>query len=142
MKIFYQTEEHAPKCGEPVDSFGKALAFTALGLYESDTTWIIPLNDEFVGGLVLQITGTSVVAVIDAVDVALRARHPDTSMLIVYSFRPNDPMCSTDLELWNELRRHCNDEQVELLEWFVVSDNGVQCPRDLANLLVRFPTRD
>jgi hypothetical protein len=51
--------------------------------------------------------------------------------LVVATVRPDAGVLPGDIDRWLEASAICEQFGVELVEWFVISPHGVECPRDL-----------
>jgi hypothetical protein len=105
-----------------------------------DETMVLVLDDERRGTAVMRVTGTgdpdSLLGVVDHVTETSRA-SPDAAGLILVSARASSAISVDDLRRWHEADASCTDADLDLIEWFVVS-NEVSCPRELCGIAPRW----
>jgi len=92
------------------------------------------LDRNGIGGVITEVTGTDDPdAVLDVVEVmATAAQGIDRDLsLVVATVRPDAGVLPGDIDRWLEASATCARFGVALVEWFVISPDGVECPRDL-----------
>jgi hypothetical protein len=92
------------------------------------------LDRDGIGGVITEVTGCDDPdAVLDVVEVmATAAQGVERALsLVVATVRPDAGVLPGDIDRWLEASAICEQFGVELVEWFVISPHGVECPRDL-----------
>ena len=92
------------------------------------------LDDDGIGGVIVVFDGTtSADSVLDIVEVMVRAgaQAPQSTSLVVASVRPSSGVLPGDVDRWLEASSIASLHGLELLEWYVISPFGIECPRDL-----------
>lgn len=128
----------------PIRSSADAVFLLTLALrhpneYESLAFW---LDDAGSGSEVISVTDTLLPdSVIDLVDFMLHRLEPRSTRrsLVVASVRPDIGVLPGDIDRWMEVDMRCRHHGAVLLEWYVVSHRGVECPRDLFGEPPRWP---
>ena len=86
------------------------------------------------GGVITIVSGTvdanSVLAVAECLARAAEG-VAQASALVLASVRPQGRVLPGDIDRWLEASALAAAHGIELIEWFVISAGGVQCPRDL-----------
>ncbi|MBI4935644.1 MAG: hypothetical protein HY828_17315 [Actinobacteria bacterium] len=120
----------------PVRSAADAISLLSLAVVdplEAETLAFL-LDDEGIGGVIVVFDGTtSADSVLDIVDIMVRtgAQAPACTSLVVASVRPNSGVLPGDVDRWLEASSIASLHGLELLEWYVISPFGIECPRDL-----------
>ena len=131
----------APRAGtDPIDSPAAALAVIKLAIHVPLTTETIALvlDPDHRGRTVVVVDGTDepecVLEVAERL-VESMATSGRTGALVLASVRPGGRPSAHDGDLWLEASELAEGAGVELLEWFVVTDDTgpptAWCPRDL-----------
>ena len=128
----------------PIRSSADAVFLLTLALrhpneYESLAFW---LDEAGNGSDVISITETLLPdSVIDLVEFMLHRLPPWSRRrsLVVASIRPDIGVLPGDIDRWMEVNTLCEQHGAQMLEWFVVSHHGVECPRDLLGEPPRWP---
>jgi DNA repair protein RadC len=140
----------APRAGiDPIDSPAAALAVIKLAMHVplAAETIALVLDADHRGRTVVVVDGThesdSVVEVTERlVDSIATSGHPGS--LVLASIRPGGGPEPADADLWLEASELAEAAGVELLEWFVVTDDTGRttawCPRDLLAEPPRWPS--
>ena len=128
--------EAAPTRAAPVQCGADALRLLFLALshpLEAETVAFL-LDRQGHGGVVTVVSGTtdpdSVLAVTECLARAA-AGLPQTAALVLASVRPHGCVLPGDIDRWLDASGIAQDLGVQLVEWYVISSAGVQCPRDL-----------
>jgi len=120
---------------DPIDSDDDALAVTAIALSRPlvAQTLVILLDGERRGLTILCVNDTADPdAMFEVLDRCILS--PDLeefAALILVTVRPGGSVDPEDVDRWLEASDECALFGLELLEWFVVGDDEVICPRDL-----------
>lgn len=129
---------HRDPLETPLDALLLIMLLLERGAY--DETLVLVLDDARRGVGVLRVTGTSdpdsLLGVVDHVAEAIRA-SPEASALILVSARESSALSVDDLHRWHEADESCADADIDLVEWFVVS-NEISCPRELCGVPPRW----
>jgi hypothetical protein len=120
----------------PVRSAADAISLLSLAVVEplEPETLAFLLDRNGVGGVIIAFDGTTTAdSVLDIVEVMVRAgeRSPQCTSLVVASVRPHSGVLPGDVDRWLEASSIAELRGLELLEWYVISSYGIECPRDL-----------
>ena len=100
---------------------------------ESETLAFV-LDSHGQGGVITIVSGTvdadSVLPVTECMARAAERVERATS-LVVASVRPGGCVLPGDLDRWMEASTLAAAYGVTLIEWFIITESGAQCPRDL-----------
>ncbi|CAN5503590.1 hypothetical protein BH10ACT2_BH10ACT2_10480 [soil metagenome] len=92
------------------------------------------LDDQGRGGVITIVSGTvdadSVLPVTECMSRAAE-RVDRAAALVVASIRPGGCLLPGDLDRWMEASTLAAAYGVTLIEWFIITEAGAQCPRDL-----------
>jgi len=92
------------------------------------------LDDHGRGGVITIVSGTvdadSVLPVTECMSRAAQ-RVDRATALVVASIRPGGCLLPGDLDRWMEASTLAATYGVTLIEWFIITEAGAQCPRDL-----------
>ncbi len=86
------------------------------------------------GGVITIVSGTvDADSVLPVTECMARAaeRIERATCLVVASVRPGGCVLPGDLDRWMEASTLAAAYGVTLIEWFIITESGVQCPRDL-----------
>ena len=126
---------------DPIEYRADALAVLALAAPFGHDTVAILLDAERRGIGIVVVTGTlDPDALFRVIDLCIQARYPDLAGLVLATSRPDGDMKAADRERWIEAARQCDDDGIELVEWFVIGEH-IACPRDLAGEPPRWRAR-
>lgn len=124
-----------PRAGvDPITSDSTARSFVELLCPAPlvDEVLVVMLDDQRRGLSVLQVAGTTTPdAVLVVADAVSRMGPPECAAVVLVSSRPSYPVEAGDVDRWIEASDILDDAGIELVEWYVVSEHGVECPRDL-----------
>ncbi len=92
------------------------------------------LDSQGNGSVITVVSGTvaadSMLAVVECLSRAAEG-VPKASALVLATVRPTGCVLPGDIDRWLEASDLAAAHGVELIEWFVISASGAQCPRDL-----------
>jgi hypothetical protein len=133
----------APRGGvDPLRTADDALAIIDLARRHpaEPETIVLPLDGARRGANIVVVSGTespdAVVGVVECLaPVAAGALLPG---LVVASVRPDRPVELADAERWLEVDALARASGVELVEWFVLTGDIVECPRELLGAAARW----
>ncbi len=126
-----------PRAGiDPIDRYELGLAVISdIAAAPRRFETIVVLLDDTRRGLAIVVVADTVRpdAVIDVVELVSSPAVLDgrVDAVVVGSVRPGGGVEPDDLDRWLELSAIVDDHGAELLEWFVLSEGAVGCPRDL-----------
>lgn len=92
------------------------------------------LDNQGRGGVITIVSGTvDADAVLPVTECMSRAaeRVDRASALVVASVRPGGCVLPGDIDRWMEASTLAAAYGVTLIEWFIITESGAQCPRDL-----------
>lgn len=120
----------------PVRSAADALFLLGLAAQEplAPATYTFFLDRDGVGGVITEVSGGSAPdTVLDIVGImagaAASVEHAE--YLVVATMRPDGTMLPGDADRWSTASEICSAHGVGLLEWFIISPQGVAFPRSL-----------
>jgi hypothetical protein len=97
-------------------------------------TLVIVLDAHGYGGVVTIIgdttEGDAVLGVAECFSLAAEC-IPGASALVLATVRPTGCVLPGDIDRWLEASAVADRHGIRLIEWYVISASGVQCPRDL-----------
>lgn len=120
----------------PVRSAADAISLLSLAVHdplEAETLAFL-LDQHGVGGVILAFEGTTTAdSVLDIVDIMVRvsAEASQCTSLVVASVRPASGVLPGDVDRWLEASSIASLHGMALLEWYIISPFGIECPRDL-----------
>jgi hypothetical protein len=86
------------------------------------------------GSIITVVSGTvepdSVLAVAECIARAADGL-PHASAMVLATVRPSGCVLPGDIDRWLEASALAATHGVDLIEWFIISSSGAQCPRDL-----------
>jgi hypothetical protein len=128
----------------PVRCAHDAISLLSLAVVEPlvAETLAFLLDERGIGGVIVAFDGTTTAdSVLDIVEVMAQAgeRAPRCTSLVVASVRPNSGVLPGDVDRWLEASSIADLHRIELVEWYVVSPFGIECPRDLLGEPERWP---
>ena len=92
------------------------------------------LDAQGTGSVITVVSGTvapdSMLAVVECLSRAAEGL-PHAAALVLATVRPTGCVLPGDIDRWLEASDLAAAHGVQLIEWFVISASGVQCPRDL-----------
>ncbi|MGB8858222.1 MAG: hypothetical protein WCC60_03150 [Ilumatobacteraceae bacterium] len=100
------------------------------------------LDAEGNGSVITVVSGTTAPdSVLAVAECLARAAHglPQAAALVLASVRPTGCVLPGDIDRWLEASELIAAHGIELIEWYVVSASGAQCPRDLLGEPERWP---
>lgn len=120
----------------PVRSAHDAISLLSLAVVEPlvAETLAFLLDERGIGGVIIAFDGTTTAdSVLDIVEVMAQAgeRAPNCCSLVVASVRPRSGVLPGDVDRWLEASSIASLHGLDLLEWYVISPYGIECPRDL-----------
>ncbi|MDO8390825.1 MAG: hypothetical protein Q7V57_10075 [Actinomycetota bacterium] len=120
----------------PVRCAADALRVVRLAITQplEPETLAFVLDAQGTGGVITLVSGTvqpdSVLAVAECI--ARAAEHvPRVAALVLATVRPGGGVLPGDVDRWLEASELVQARGLRLLEWFVIADGYVCCPRDL-----------
>lgn len=129
---------HVPRAYlDPVGSAAEALAVIHLAMRSPLVPELVAfmLDTDGRGGHIVAVSDVDDDdAVLRVVDLMCRvaADHERLCSLVVASVRPHGGADGVDARRWRDADRLAADHGIELVEWFVISPDGAECPRELA----------
>lgn len=143
MSRFCETH-HLPRAGvDPIDTANVALSMidTVITRPLRAETIALLLDEHHRGRSVVVVDGTHEPdALLAVLDVIVESGGDAIGALVVASVRPTAGVGVDDVDRWLEASELCAAGRIELLEWFVVLGDGVECPRDLLGEPPRWPS--
>lgn len=96
-------------------------------------TVVVALDADRCGtGIVVVHDTTSPDAVVDVVDhLVTTPWRPHRPAVVVATVRARGTMVADDADRWLDADARCAAAAVELVEWFVIAGDGINCPRQL-----------
>lgn len=140
-----------PRAGiDPIRSDIHARMFIHLLVPEVDDDEVIaiPLDDRWCGRTLLRVAGAtdpdSVLVVTDAIAIGIleariQGRALGATSIVLVSVRPTRPSEPHDLGRWLDARNNLGNAGATLVEWYIVSHRGIECPRELLGEPPRWP---
>jgi hypothetical protein len=134
--MFVPLPSHVPRARvDPIrnDTYAREVLAIARSVPATDETIAIVLDHADRGRSVLRVSGTTdpddVFGVVDQI-AELAAFEPELASIVLASVRPRRPVEPADLDRWLEASARCDDAGIDLIEWYVFSDDEIDCPRD------------
>jgi hypothetical protein len=120
----------------PVRSAADAISLLSLAVHDPlrAETLAFLLDDDGIGGVIIAFDGsTTADSVLDIVELMVQAGAGTShcTSLVVASVRPRSGVLPGDVDRWLEASSIAQLHGLELLEWYVISPHGIECPRDL-----------
>lgn len=137
--------DSAPRPLPIVDSAEVALATIAQAAHHPARTEVIALllTTDYVGHTIVVVDGTtSPDAVVEVTELLVEAAAEAgrEHVIVLASVRPGDGPLPGDVDRWIELSDLAESHGCELVDWFIISDRVVWCPRDFMVEPPRWPT--
>jgi hypothetical protein len=134
----------SPRDREPIrtEADARALLSLAIARPPRHETLAFLLDDAGFGTTMVVVSGTErAEQVLDVVEhlAAAGATSGIFTSLVVASVRPGGGVQVGDIDRWFDASDVAAAQGIELVEWFVVGDQGFACPRDLLGEPARWP---
>jgi len=127
---------HVPRARvDPIrsDTHAREVLAIARSVPPIDETIAILLDHTDRGRAVVIVPGTTepdhVLGVVDEI-VERAAPESEVAAIVLASVRPHRPVEPADIDRWLEASARCDDAGIDLMEWYVFSDDEIGCPRD------------